>query len=190
MMSSENILKNKIIYKEYNGLRKQIFSEAAPGESELILYLLPWLLSINHPGCPGYISEIKTLFHVFNVEVEREIRKRDPEFKAMFAVEEEGWLLKPKARFRMIQGLYSIGSMGTISQTSDSDCDIWVCYNKDDFHGEELGQLEEKLALIQGWFEKNCKIPLFFSSPRYRISGNAGSGPPTKRVRAAARPVC
>ncbi len=56
--------RNKKIYLEYNNFRKRFFIELAPKDSEKILYLLPWLLSVNHSSCPGYVADLKQPFKV------------------------------------------------------------------------------------------------------------------------------
>jgi hypothetical protein len=44
---------------------KKIFSTNSPKDSQIILYMLPWLLSVNRPSVPGYIKDLKARFHVF-----------------------------------------------------------------------------------------------------------------------------
>ena len=123
------LTRNKKLYLEYNEFRKAMFCELSPDAGEAILYLLPWLLSINDPACPGYVENIKQPFRVYNIEASDEIRQREKKFKKMFSVKKRGTLVKPGSKRFLIQGLYTIGSVGTVSQTSGSDCDIWVCFN-------------------------------------------------------------
>ena len=47
------LARNKQRYLEYNEFRKKMFCELSPETGEIVLYLLPWLLSINDPTCPG-----------------------------------------------------------------------------------------------------------------------------------------
>ena len=62
------LIRNKRIYLNYNRFRQNLFAQLAPQESEIVLYLLPWLLSINDPGCPGYVPRLKRPFRVYNIE--------------------------------------------------------------------------------------------------------------------------
>ncbi|MBU1168963.1 MAG: class I adenylate cyclase [Proteobacteria bacterium] len=156
------ITRNKMKFLEYNDLRKQMFSECSPKDSEMILYLLPWLLSVNHQDCPGYLPDLDIPFRVHNVATEKEIRQREKTFKDMFGIHEKGSLLKLKPVFSMIQGLYTIGSIGTISQTPESDCDIWVCFDGDELDANQIRSLHQKLYLIKEWLNQNCKIPVYF----------------------------
>ncbi|MDM8537877.1 class I adenylate cyclase, partial [Desulfobacterales bacterium HSG17] len=153
---------NKKRYVEYNRFRKAIFMELAPKEGFYVLYLLPWLLSINHPSCPGYLAGLKRPFRVFHIDNDPEIRKRESQFKRMFGITSRGSLLKPSSEYHIIQGLYTIGSVGTISQTSSSDCDTWVCYDKSEYDEQAWQKLNQKINLIKDWLDMNIKMPVFF----------------------------
>jgi adenylate cyclase class 1 len=134
----------------------------APKEAETTLYLLPWLLSINEPGCPGYISKLKTRFRVSEVDYVKEIREKEETFKNAFSVRKQGTLLKPSRSYAPIQGLYTIGSVGSVGQTATSDIDIWVCVDKNDFDITAWRQLSEKLNLIKDWLDQKLKMPVYF----------------------------
>ena len=153
---------NKLVFSRYNQFRKQVFLELAPKAGEAVLYLLPWLLSINHEACPGYIPDLERPFKVFNVDIEKEIRHREAVFKRIFGVRESRSLLQTGSMFTTIQGLYTIGSVGSVSQTSVSDCDIWVCYDKEDFTETSWQQLHNKINLIKDWMDMNLKMQIFF----------------------------
>jgi len=153
---------NKKTYCKYNRFRKQIFSELAPKESEAVLYLLPWLLSINHFTCPGYVPDLKKVFRVFNIDNEPEIIKREPVFKHMFGIARQESLIAPPRAYLEIEGLYTIGSIGTVNQTSESDCDIWICYDKALYNKTTLKHLHQKLNLIKDWLDINYKMPVYF----------------------------
>jgi adenylate cyclase class 1 len=156
------LTRNKKVFKAYNLFRKRIFAELRPRESEDILYLLPWLLSVNHPACPGYVKTMKTPFRVFNVDNEGEIRRRESSFKRRFQIQKKGPILRHHSDSPVIQGIYTIGSLGTISQTSGSDCDIWLCYNKKEFNKTAWNHLNRKVNLIKDWLDMTHRLPVFF----------------------------
>jgi len=161
-MNQKIISRNRKKFLEYNELRKQMFIEFSPNDSEIILYLLPWLLSINKMGCPGYLHGIDIEFRVFDIGNHKAILQREKQFKSLFGIGENESLLNAKPRFRTIQGLYTIGSVGTISQTAESDCDIWICYDKKEYTSIQLKQLKKKLYIIGEWIDENCRIPVHF----------------------------
>lgn len=159
----QNILaRNKRQFTAYNESRKEIFRELAPKEAQTILYLLPWLLCINEPSCPGYIANLKRPFRVHDIDFIKEIRKREPQFKHRFNLSGKQTLLKPPPEYNLIDGLYTIGSVGSVGQTSTSDCDIWVCIQKRAYDKIAWLQIHEKVNLIKDWLDANIKMPVFF----------------------------
>jgi len=62
----------------------------------------------------------------------------------------------------LIHGLYTIGSVGSVSQTMSSDCDIWICYNKNELDKTTCLYLNQKINLIKDWFDENIKMPIYF----------------------------
>jgi adenylate cyclase class 1 len=153
---------NKAVYLSYNRFRKKIFTELAPKDGESILYLLPWMLSVNHPAVPGYVPNLKRPIAVFGAAGDQKLLKRDASFKNLFGVRGSAPLLRPSARASFIEGLYTIGSVGTISQTALSDCDLWVCIGKNDFDEDAKVQLRQKLNLIKDWMDSNLRMPVYF----------------------------
>lgn len=162
MMHLHIIEQNKKTFLRYNRLRKQFFTELSARDSKAILYLLPWLLSVNNPLCPGYVAKLKRPFRVFNIDNELDIRKREPSFKKMFGVAQKGSFLRPPSKYCLIQAVYTIGSVGSVSQTATSDCDIWICYDKNDYDQTTWVQLNQKVNLIKDWLDANIKMPVFF----------------------------
>jgi adenylate cyclase class 1 len=120
------------------------------------------LLSVNRSSIPGYIEHIKHNFRVFNIEAENEILKREPVFKKIFNIRTDAPILKLTDKGLMIEGIYTIGSIGTISQTSHSDCDIWICIDKSQYDKTSYAQFVEKTKLIEDWLNQNQKIPVHF----------------------------
>lgn len=158
----KKIVRNNSLFNLYNEKRKALFREISPKESSQILYLLPWLLSINHRKCPGYLPDFKGKFKVFGVDSLPQMEKKEAVFKRMFKVEDSGQLYVQTKETFFLEGLYTIGSIGTIAQTAYSDCDIWVCADFEKIGHHNRRFLTEKINLIKDWFDENCKIPVYF----------------------------
>ncbi|OQY52752.1 MAG: adenylate cyclase, partial [Desulfobacteraceae bacterium 4572_89] len=62
-----------------------------------------------------------------------------------------------------IQSLCTIGSIGSIAQTSESDIDYWVCIQESDFTASQIKLLEKKLLLIEkmAWDKFNIQVTFF-----------------------------
>ncbi len=161
-MLEETLTRHKKRFQQYNSFRKAVFRQLTPKESDVVLHLVPWLLSVNHPLCPGFIPDLKKPFKIYGIENQPEIAKREPEFKRRFKIIDPSPLLALTARFYMIQGLYTIGSVGTVSQTPLSDCDIWVCYDQQDIDQVGLLQLNQKINLVKDWLDLNLRMPIYF----------------------------
>jgi adenylate cyclase, class 1 len=159
---SVTLQNNKRNYLRYNEWRKQQFIANSPKSARIILYILPWLLNMNHPLVPGYIREMKNPFKVFNIENNRDIILKESQYKKMFGVQDERFSVRRIPGNSDIQGVYTIGSVGTISQTSHSDCDIWICIDRLHFDNKTLHYLNQKLNLIKGWLDECVKIPVYF----------------------------
>ena len=161
-MLSVTLQKNRRNYLRYNEWRKTQFIDFSPKDSNIILYILPWLLSVNHPSVPGYIREMKDTFRVFDIDNNRDILSRESQFKKMFDVQDDRFTVRHIPGTSEIQGIYTIGSVGTISQTIHSDCDIWICIDRSNLTDKRLQYLSQKLNLIKGWLDERVKIPVFF----------------------------
>lgn len=162
-MLFSTIQNNKKRFLDYNHFRQKILLANSPKDGPVILYMLPWLLSVNRPSIPGYVKELKEPFHVFNIENNKEIIRHENSFKRIFNIKEEKSLILHYAfQAPQIQGIYTIGSAGTISQTSHSDCDVWICINKADFTQKALQHLNEKVNLIKDWLDIRSKLPVYF----------------------------
>jgi len=158
----KKVTRNLNLFNLYNNKRKELFKEFSPKESDQILYLLPWLLSVNQPSCPGFVPELKENFRVFGIESLKIMRKKSLVYKKLFKISDSDHPhLKPGKVFQ-IDGVYTIGSIGSIAQTSYSDCDIWICIDSNTIDRERKIFLIEKLNLIKDWFDENCKIPVYF----------------------------
>lgn len=159
---SVTVQKNKRNYLTYNEWRKRQLILNSPKDAPVILYMLPWLLSVNYPSVPGFVRELKDQLKVFNIESEREILLREEQYKRLFEMKDERFTVRYLPRDANIQGIYTIGSVGTISQTSRSDCDIWICIDRRQFDDNTFQCLNQKLNLIKGWLDEHVKIPVYF----------------------------
>jgi len=162
MVLSETLTRNKKIFSAYNQFRKDVFQGLAPQESDVILFLLPWLICINHPHFPGYVPDLEKPFRIFGIEEDEAVKKRESSFKKQFKCHDHDPILKFTADYSEIEGIYTIGSTGTISQTSYSDCDLWVCINNTDYTAGEIEKLHEKISRLKNWLDSAIKMVVHF----------------------------
>jgi adenylate cyclase class 1 len=155
-------LQNKKTYLSYNNFRKRIFSELAPQDSEIILYMLPWMLSLNDPAVPGYVEGLQEPMAVHGIRTDAQVLKRERIFLRTLKSRKNLSVASTPQQVLPIEGIYTIGSIGTISQTSSSDCDIWICIRRQEFSDAQFQHLVQKTNLIKGWLDNNIRIPVFF----------------------------
>ncbi|MCP4993545.1 MAG: class I adenylate cyclase, partial [Gammaproteobacteria bacterium] len=105
--------------------------------------LLPLLIHINHPMLPGFVS----------TDAPAGIPDYSPTQAIIRSARKLGRSFEYKKRARRqfaIQGLYLMGSIGSIGHSSGSDFDVWLCYNPD-LTSSELDQLRVKTQKIEEW---------------------------------------
>ena len=72
-----------------------------------------------------------------------------------------------------LEGLYSIGSVGTIAQTRAFDLDLWLCYEPGALHGERLKALKARIAGIEAWADREFGLEVhFFVMDMQSVRGN------------------
>ena len=62
-----------------------------------------------------------------------------------------------------IEGLFTIGSIGSVAQANDSDIDYWVCIREELFDKADLVLLEKKLHIIEkyAWDQFHIEVTFF-----------------------------
>ena len=61
-----------------------------------------------------------------------------------------------------VHGLYTIGSVGSIAQTTDSDIDYWVCIDESLHDEDAVSGLKEKLQSIEKWAQLDFNMEVHF----------------------------
>ncbi|MGD2119170.1 MAG: class I adenylate cyclase [Chromatiales bacterium] len=132
------------IRRRFNALHMQrlkLLEDELSRHQRDFLTLLPLLLHINHPALPGYISS----------EVPAGLPDYHPDRQTLLIAKKYSRSIEYKKRaLRKIplQGLYLMGSVGTIGQTAESDLDFWLCHEHE-LDERELQLLQEKVELIE-----------------------------------------
>ena len=134
---------NKIV-RRFNALNaerlKRLDSDLGHVQKDF-LTLLPLLFHINHPTLPGFTSN----------EAPAGLADYRPDRQTLLIAKKFGRSFEYKRRALRtipIQGLYLMGSIGTIAQTADSDLDFWLCYAHD-LPKEKVDELQLKAERIE-----------------------------------------
>ena len=137
--------------EKVNALDKRRIARALAGLNDNLPYvidLLPLLWHYNSPHLPGFVPNAPdgiAQFQCKNVQTSR-LAQFFPQFLAQFTA--QGAAENPGVF--AIDGLYIMGSFGSISQTCASDLDIWLCH-RSDLNAAQRQLLQQKANLICHW---------------------------------------
>lgn len=131
-------------------LDKRRFERALLGSGDAfhhVLSLIPLLLQFNHPQLPGYVIHAPVGIAGFRVS----------DYQKKWLINEYGISYGDhKSAINLhnvlpaILGVYVMGSFSSISQTSSSDLDIWICV-RDGLSSDEHSLLSQKAKRISKW---------------------------------------
>ena len=149
-------------YLKYNEERKAKAVLFNTNQGNLLLKVIPYLLHSNYPDLPGFIDDADCPYgiHLFNPteEFPHELfRRYFPNSTAMRIDRPSPFTEKP-----CIHSLKTIGSIGTIAQSTISDCDYWVSIRKGELGEKGLQLLQEKCKGIEEWAMKRGSEVHFF----------------------------
>ena len=128
--------------KSIDALDKRRLERALLGSGDAfrhIVSLMPLLLHLNHPTLPGYVEDAPAGIadFIFSNYQQDFLSKEHSELE-----ESVQSAVNSDTVFAPILGIYVMGSFGSISQTSASDLDIWIC------HQDDLSEQDQQLSLI------------------------------------------
>ncbi|MBA1443544.1 MAG: class I adenylate cyclase [Gammaproteobacteria bacterium] len=136
---------------------RRILGELRPSQQEFIT-LLPLLFHINHPMLPGFV----------NSESPAGIPDFGPSQKALTIARKlsRSFSYKKRAhRTFLLEGLYLMGSTGTIAQSAGSDFDVWLCHTPS-LSDDQRRTLQEKAERIEkAADELDLELHIFLIDP-------------------------
>lgn len=155
----ENMCDLEIAKEKVARLDQIRFNRALAGsdqEFQHVFQLLSLLLHLNNPAIPGYVINAPTGICQFEITPYQQ-----KYLSSILPVSPKTTIPKTiSTKERPILGLYAMGSTGSITQTSRSDLDIWICI-RPDLTTEEQEKLTQKSIAIQTW-AKNFGVDINF----------------------------
>lgn len=147
-------------FTQYNRGKKKVMLMNDPLGARVILSLVPLCLHINHPALPGFMGDNDCPSGVKCMEWPASTISSLESFLPVRIKVGEVQNLVP--RHREIEGLFTIGSVGSLGQTRESDYDIWVVVSSEGIGKSRLRLLERKLKLLQRWITSQYIIEVHF----------------------------
>ena len=153
------IQKRKMSFLSYNISRlRELIRYLQPKKLELF-DAIPFLLHVNLPGLPGYLPDSETPCGIYNFNRSGFYKRAIKHFGI-----KDDQLRSVDSKQYDIQGLYLMGSSGTIGQTDFSDFDYWLLIDKASLGEENLAKLRIKLVEIERWCRQNYRHTVKFFS--------------------------
>lgn len=136
-----------------SALDQRRFERALQGSGDAfqhVLAIAPLLLHLNHPQLPGYVIHAPLALRISLLLI---IKKWLTNEYSIHYADHKPSTLKSAVNFHEvlppILGVYVMGSFGSISQTSSSDLDTWICV-RDGLSPDEY-TLYSKAKRISEW---------------------------------------
>lgn len=142
-ISKKDLLAVAQRFKHFNHGRLQRVREFLQVRQQDFLHVLPLLFHQNHPLLPGFVS----------LETPAGIPDYMPGKQAVEVAKQfsKGFVYKRKAlRNYPIQGIYLMGSVGSMAFSKDSDIDIWLCHQPT-LSATDMEELRQKALLVEQW---------------------------------------
>jgi adenylate cyclase class 1 len=142
-ISIQDLQTIKSRFKRLNQLREQRVQEFLQPRQEVFLDLLALLFHANFPMLPGYISST-TPAGLPEYNPSTRTLKAARQFARNF-----NYTCAPSHIFP-IEGLFLMGSVGSIAFSKASDMDIWLCHQSD-LSPAAIDELQKKATAIEEW---------------------------------------
>jgi adenylate cyclase class 1 len=156
LILSGEINKQKGVFFKYNKRRTEIALESFTPEQADLFELIPLLI---HTGenlflYDGFVNDSpKGIYnYVPTYTTLKKVKKYFPKEKIPSILKKRG----------DIQTLLTMGSIGSVAQSKDSDIDYWVCIDAKSLGKKKLKQLRLKLEAISTWASKIFRNKVYF----------------------------
>ena len=142
-ISKKDLQAIKHRFKILHQFRIQRIQEFLQPRQRVFLDLLPLLFHKNIPLLPGFIS----------LETPSGIPEYSPNIKTIKGAKKISKNFTYSGRISrkgLIEGLFLMGSVGSIAFSKSSDMDIWLCHQSDLFP-DQINELQKKATAIENW---------------------------------------
>lgn len=130
-------------FKHVNQQRLQRVQNFFQSRQQIFLDILPLLFHKNHPLLPGFTSS-ETPVGIPEYIPNKQALHAAKQFSKAFTYKRKALLNHP------IQGIFLMGSVGSIAFSKTSDMDIWLCHQPN-LASEQLDELQNKALEIEKW---------------------------------------
>ncbi len=163
-ISIQDLQTIKSRFKRLNQLREQRVQEFLQPRQEIFLDLLALLFHGNFPMLPGFIS-LTTPAGL------PEYNPSNRTLKAAKQLTKNFNYTRIASHIYPIEGLFLMGSVGSVAFSKTSDMDIWLCHQSD-LSPEALDELQKKATAIELWATSlGLEVHFFLMDSRQFLRG-------------------
>ncbi len=151
----------RLVQRRFRGLQRErlrrITGELTPRQQDY-LSLLPLICHLNHPSLPAFIGSDVTA-GIADFSPSKTVMEIACKISSSFSYKKRALRRYP------IQGIYLMGSIGSIAHTSGSDIDVWLCHASN-LSSEQIVDLRRKADALEAWGgELNLEVHIFVMDP-------------------------
>ncbi len=144
-ISMQDLQSIKHRFKRLNQLRKQRVQDFLQPRQRIFLELLPLIFHCNFSTLPGFVSPT-TPAGIPEYNPDAQIQNTAKQFSPNFNYTRIASHIYP------IEGLFLMGSVGSIAFSKTSDMDIWLCHQSD-LSPHAIEELQQKATALEVWGE-------------------------------------
>lgn len=150
-------------FKKLHQMRMQLIHDFLQPRQQLFLDLLPLIFHGNYPLLPGFISS-GTPAGLFEYSPGNRTLKAARKFIQNFS-----YTARTTSK-RSIEGLFLMGSAGSMAFSRASDMDLWLCHHSE-LSPHEIGELEKKAHAVENWAATlDLEVHIFLmNSKKFRL---------------------
>ena len=155
--AAAEIMSRRAAFSAYNISRIRELIRFLPPRKYKLFQQIPFWLHINKPQVPGFVNNSRAAFGIY--------RFRESGFwkqSQLHPGPSEKDLRPFLPSHEYIQGLYLIGSSGTLAQTETSDFDYWVVVDGERMDPARKRLLNQKLHGIETYCRERCRQEVSF----------------------------
>ncbi|MFU8787478.1 MAG: class I adenylate cyclase [Methylobacter sp.] len=165
-ISAKDLQTIKHRFKRLNQLREQRAQDFLQPRQQVFLNVLPLLFHCNFPMLPGFISSATPAG----------IPEYTPSTQTINAARQLAKnfnYTRPASRTFPIDGLFLMGSVGSVAFSKISDMDIWLCHQSD-LPAAAINELQKKATAIENWATSlGLEVHFFLmDSKQFRLGEN------------------
>ncbi len=153
-VSKANINNVETHFLKINQQRIELTRQALSERQARFIDLLPLLFHENNPALPGYIND-EVPFGISEYAPEQSAIKIAKSFFKSYKVSRRA------CQLMNINGIYFMGSSGSIAYNSKSDFDVWLLHSTS-LDAEAIDLLQQKAYAIEQWSDEELHLEVHF----------------------------